>query len=169
MVNFELIKAILPAWVVVPFMFMLISGLLSTVDSNLCAVASLTTDLKVSLKTGVSGKSALSIGSMVLLLIVSILIANIPGLTVTHMFLIYCTFRAATMLPTIFTLLNMRLTGKGIVAGIITALTVGMPTFAYGTIYGLSEYKTAGSLLTVLLSGLVAVVISRRGTGRVRC
>lgn len=46
MVNFELIKAIFPAWVIIPFMFMLISGLLSTVDSNLCAIASLTTDLK---------------------------------------------------------------------------------------------------------------------------
>ena len=47
MVNFELIQALFPAWVIVPFMFMLISGLLSTVDSNLCAIASLTTDLKV--------------------------------------------------------------------------------------------------------------------------
>ena len=46
MVNFELIQALFPAWVIVPFMFMLISGLLSTVDSNLCAIASLTTDLK---------------------------------------------------------------------------------------------------------------------------
>lgn len=46
MVNFELIKAIFPAWVIIPFMFILISGLLSTVDSNLCAIASLTTDLK---------------------------------------------------------------------------------------------------------------------------
>lgn len=35
MVNFELIQALFPAWVIVPFMFMLISGLLSTVDSNL--------------------------------------------------------------------------------------------------------------------------------------
>ena len=44
-VNFELITAIFPKWVTLPFLFMLISGLLSTVDSNLCAIASLTTDI----------------------------------------------------------------------------------------------------------------------------
>ena len=34
MVNFELINRLLPSWVIVPFLFMMLSGLLSTVDSN---------------------------------------------------------------------------------------------------------------------------------------
>ncbi len=160
MVNFELIQAIFPAWVIIPFMFMLISGLLSTVDSNLCATASLTTDLKVVGKLDDMQKKSISKGAMVTLLIVSNLIANIPGLTVTHMFLFYCTFRSATMLPTIFTLKGMRLSPRGIVAGIIAALVVGLPVFAYGTIKNISAYKTAGSLATVLLSGLVAIIAS---------
>lgn len=159
-VNFELIKAILPAWVIIPFMFMLISGLLSTVDSNLCAVASLTTDLKVTSKLGNAEKTMLSKASMVILLLVSILIANIPGLTVTHMFLFYCTFRAATMLPTMLTLMNVKLTAPGVVGGIVASLLVGLPIFAYGTIQGISAYKTAGSLITVLLSGLAAMIVS---------
>ena len=46
-VNFELIQHLFPAWATIPFLFMLVSGLLSTVDSNLCAAASLTTNLKV--------------------------------------------------------------------------------------------------------------------------
>ena len=44
-VNFELISTLFPAWAVIPFLFMIISGLLSTIDSNLCAVSSLTTDI----------------------------------------------------------------------------------------------------------------------------
>ena len=44
-VNFELISTLLPAWATVPFLFMIVSGLLSTIDSNLCAVSSLTTDI----------------------------------------------------------------------------------------------------------------------------
>lgn len=160
-VNFELIQALFPAWVIVPFMFMLISGLLSTVDSNLCAVASLTTDLKVTGKLNNAGKSRLSRASMAILLLVSILIANIPKLTVTHMFLFYCTFRAATMIPTILTLKGVRLTGRGVVAGIVAALAVGLPVFAYGTVFNLSAYKTVGSLITVILSGLTAVAVSR--------
>lgn len=154
-VNFELIKAIFPPWVIVPFMFMLISGLLSTVDSNLCAISSLTTDISKK-KNATIGKIA-----MVALLIVGILIANIRGLTVTHMFLFYCTFRATTMLPTIMTLLKVKLTGTGVTAGIITALVVGLPIFAYGTISGISTYKTVGSLTTVLSAGIVAFVVSK--------
>ena len=88
--------SLLPAWVLVPFLFMVISGLLSTVDSNLCAAASLTTDW-------MTGEGPDSIRAsrrvMLALLAVSILIANIPGLTVTHLFLFYGTLRASTLLP----------------------------------------------------------------------
>lgn len=161
MVNFELIKAIFPAWVIIPFMFMLISGLLSTVDSNLCAIASLTTDLKATARLKDADQIKASKASMIVLLIVGILIANIPGLTVTHMFLFYCTLRATTMLPTMLTLMNVRLTASGVAAGVLTAFLVGLPIFAYGTISNLSAYKTAGSLITVLSSGMVALVISR--------
>ena len=160
-VNFELIKAIFPAWVIVPFMFMLISGLLSTVDSNLCAIASLTTDLKATGRMKDAEKIKLSKLSMVALLAVGILIANIPGLTVTHMFLFYCTLRATTMLPTMLTLMKVKLTAGGVVAGILTAFLVGLPIFAYGTVYGISAYKTAGSLITVLSAGIVAMIVSR--------
>lgn len=165
-VNFELIKAIFPEWVIVPFMFMLISGLLSTVDSNLCAIASLTTDLRISERLGESEKYRLSKGAMMVLLTIGILIANIQGLTVTHMFLFYCTFRAATMLPTMLTLIGVKLTAAGVVSGIVAALTVGLPVFAYGTVYNLSAYKTAGSLITVLLAGIAAIFVSNISKSR---
>lgn len=154
-VNFELISALLPAWAVVPFLFMIVSGLLSTIDSNLCAISSLTTDI-FSRKT--LGKTKFS---MILLLIFGIAVANIPGLTVTHLFLMYGTLRAATLLPTVFTLKGVNLKPLGVVAGIISALIVGLPIFAYGNIRGISVYKTIGSLLTVILSGAVALAVSR--------
>lgn len=155
MVNFELIQSIFPEWIIVPFMFMLISGLLSTVDSNLCAIASLTTDIRK--------ESSVKIPkiAMILLLIVGILVANIPGLTVTHMFLFYGTLRATTMLPTMLTLLKIQLSDTGVVAGIATSFTVGLPIFAYGTLSGQSLYKTLGSILTVLLAGFVGITVSK--------
>lgn len=160
MVNFELIKAIFPAWVIVPFMFMLISGLLSTVDSNLCAIASLTTDLKAAERMNDREKNRMSKAAMIALLACGILIANIPGLTVTHMFLFYCTFRATTMLPTMLTLMGIKLKSAGVVSGIATALLVGLPIFAYGTICGIAAYKTIGSLTTVLSAGIVSLAVS---------
>lgn len=154
--NFEVISEYLPRWCIIPFLFMIVSGLLSTIDSNLCAISSLTTDFQVK-KPMKAAK-----GSMILLLILGCLVANIPGLTVTHLFLFYGTLRAATLLPTIFTLKGMKLTPDAVVNGIKIALIVGLPIFACGNILGISILKTAGSLTTVLLSGILAVAISKR-------
>lgn len=153
-INFELISTLFQSWAAIPFLFMVVSGLLSTIDSNLCAIASLTTDIKTK-KTSTFGKIA-----MICLLLVGIAVANIPGLTVTHLFLMYGTLRAATMLPTIFTLKGVKLTANGVTTGIIFALVVGLPIFAYGNIYGIATYKTAGSLLTVLSAGIIAIIVS---------
>lgn len=155
-INFELINALFPKWAVIPFLFMIISGLLSTVDSNLCAASSLTTDI---FKKKTVGRTK---AAMLLLLGAGIAIANIPGLTVTHLFLMYGTFRASTLLPTVFTLRGIRLAPQGIVAGILLSMAVGLPVFGYGNIQGIAVYKTVGSLLTVILSGAVALAVSRK-------
>lgn len=156
-VNFELITHLFPKWIVLPFLFMLISGLLSTVDSNLCAAASLTSDIKKD--TGLKLPKLAMVG----LLIVGILIANIPGLSVTHLFLFYGTLRATTLLPTVLTLSGKKLSAKGVFTGILASLLVGLPIFAYGTLFNLSLYKTVGCLTSVLLSGIVAIAMTRRG------
>ena len=144
-----------PAWAVVPFLFMVVSGLLSTIDSNLCAVSSLATDI---FKEKTLGKTKLG---MMALLVLGIAVANVPGLTVTHLFLFYGTLRASTLLPTVFTLKGVRITSKGIVIGVVSALVIGLPIFACGTILNSGLYKTLGSLVTVLLSGLAAMTASR--------
>ncbi|MGL5433790.1 MAG: sodium:solute symporter family protein [Lachnospiraceae bacterium] len=156
-VNMEFISYHFPGWVMVPFLFMVISGLLSTVDSNLCAISSLTTDIFK------ESSLDLSRTAMFTLLVVAIAIANIPGLTVTHLFLFYGTLRASTMLPTILTLSKVRLSASGIIIGVMVSLVIGLPIFAFGNLYNLSVYKTIGSLVTVLSSGILAVIISKIG------
>lgn len=160
MVNWEFVMSLLPSWVLVPFLFMIVSGLLSTVDSNLCAAASLTTDWMT--KEGSENIKA-SRAVMLALLGVAIMIANIPGLTVTHLFLFYGTLRASTLLPTVMTLLGKRLSANGVFAGVLVSLCVGLPVFAYGNIAGVAMAKTAGSLIAVLSSGVVALLASRKG------
>lgn len=157
MVNMEFIMSKLPAWVLAPFLMMILSGLLSTVDSNLCAAASMTTDWQTkgdNIKT--------SRRTMLALLGISIAIANIPGLGVTHLFLFYGTLRASTLLPTVLTLLGKKLTANGVFAGVVSALCVGLPIFAVGNLLNHSVLKTVGSLTTVLLSGIVALALSRK-------
>ena len=158
-INFELISTLFPAWAVVPFLFMIISGLLSTIDSNLCAVSSLSTDI---FQKDTMEKTKLS---MILLLAAGIAVANISGLTVTHLFLMYGTLRASTLLPTVLTLKGVRLAPQGIVAGVISAMLIGLPVFGYGNITGIAICKTVGSLLTVILSGAVALAVTRKRGG----
>lgn len=155
MVDFELVQQIFPAWVMLPFLFMLISGLLSTVDSNLCAAASLTNDF--------GGNMKAAKGSMLLVLALAVLIANIPGLTVTGLFLVYGALRSTTMLPTVLTLKGKTLSAGGVFVGILASLVIGMPIFVLGTVTGNSTLKAAGSLCAVLLSGIVSLAMRRRG------
>ena len=74
----------------------------------------------------------------------------------------YGTLRASTLLPTVLTLKGVRLVPRGIVTGVIVAMMIGLPVFGYGNISGIAVYKTTGSLLTVLLSGVVAIVVTRK-------
>lgn len=55
-----------------------------------------------------------------------------------------------------------RLAPQGIVAGVISAMLIGLPVFWYGNIKGIAICKTAGSLLTVILSGAVALAVTRK-------
>lgn len=155
MVNMEFVMANLPAWVLAPFLMMILSGLLSTVDSNLCAAASMTTDWQTK-----GDNITTSRRTMLMLLCVSIAIANIPDLTVTHLFLFYGTLRASTLLPTVLTLLGKKLTANGVFSGVVAALCVGLPIFAVGNLMNHSVLKTIGSLTTVLMSGAVALAVS---------
>ena len=160
MVNFEFAQTLFPEWVIWLFVLMLISGLISTVDSNLCAMPTLINDMrkKYSLKD--------SKLTMILYLIATILIANIPGLTVTTLFLFYGTLRASTMLTTVLTLKGVKLKESGVFYGVIASLFIGVPVFAIGSILGITGMKVAGSLLALLLSGTVALLVSRRDTVR---
>ena len=154
MVNFELVSSLFPEWVMLPFLFMVISGLLSTTDSNLCAVASLTSDF--------GGGMGAAKGSMLALLVLAIAIANIPDLAVTDLFLIYGTLRATTMLPTILSLKGKSLSAGGVTLGIVASLIIGMPIFIIGTVISSAAMKTAGSLCALLLSGAVCLVTAPR-------
>lgn len=159
MVNFEFITHLLPTWVLVPFLFMVLSGLLSTVDSNLCSVASLTTDREKK----ETGKENIKTSRIVMvgLLVLAIAIANVPGLTVTHLFLFYGTLRASTLLPTVMTLFGKKLSARGVYVGVLCSLIVGLPIFAYGSLSGRPLFKTLGSLISMLAAGVVAAVMTK--------
>ena len=150
-VNLEFIQAYLPSWVVTPFLFMIVGGLMSTVDSNASSIAGLASDV---IPNYTVGKSRWAMGVLV---IGAIAVAN-SGVTVPQLFLIYGTIRATTMLPTVMTFMLDGVREKGVFYGIIGSMITGVPTFIYGSINGDWRFKVAGSLLALLVSGSVVLI-----------
>lgn len=152
-VNLELINTFMPSWAGTLFMLIVLSVLLSTVNSNLNSFSSLVVDIKK--KPKIKDFKL----SMVLLTIISIILSNIP-LTIIDFFLIYGTLRATTFSTTVLTLLNVRIHESGVFYGILTSLLVGLPTFIYGKVNNITSIIITGSLGALLLSGIVALIVT---------
>ena len=152
-VSLEFIQGFFPPWFMALFLVMILSGLLSSVDSNLCSVASLASDFRADLK-----KTKVS---MLALLTCGILIANIPGITVTGLFLFYGTLRASTLFVTLLTIFGKRLAAGGVFYGVILSVVVGLPVFAFGSVADIPEIKVIGSILAVGISGTFALIYTK--------
>ncbi len=156
LVNFEFIQTIFPEWVVWLFILMVISGLMSTVDSNLCAIPTLVND--IAKRYSLKGSKI----TMAVFILITALIANIPGMTVTTLFLFYGTLRASTLFTTTLTLQGVKLREAGVFYGVIASLVFGAPVFILGSLLNNTIVKIAGSLLAALLSGTIALIDSKR-------
>ncbi|MFC1736879.1 sodium:solute symporter [Candidatus Hydrogenedentota bacterium] len=173
LVGLEVVQRLLPAWAVVPFTYMLISGLVSTLDSNLCAVASLTGHdfLPQHEKTSDSEQArivAMSRLSMVLLAAAALAIANLPGIKILYLFLFYGTLRASTFLPTVVSLSTDKVRERSMFWGILAAFATGLPIFAFGKFTGRPNLAVVGALCTVLSSGGIVLLDLRKGAERLK-
>lgn len=150
-VNLEYLTTIFPVWVTVPFMLMIVSALFSIVNSHLLAQASLASDLTgdIRVQRWVMGAGA----------VVSLAVANVPGNSVTTMFLLYSTLRSSTFLITALTLGGVRLAHRPVFWGITTALTVGFGGAVWANLVsGAWEWRLAAILFTTLAPVLIAGV-----------
>ena len=141
---------------------LILSGLISTVDSILCAVSSVAGhDIvnRIEEKTG-RHLNSVSIAriTMVIVAILAVCVANIPGITITYLFLVYGTLRSSVMLPTIFAIKGYKMSESGLFYGILASLAVGLPIFAIGNLNGWVPMIVAGSLLTIGLSGAISLL-----------
>ena len=175
LVNVGAVIAFCPRWFLYLFFLMILAGLISTVDSIFCAVSSVAGhDVVMRLTDGktngesvtINGKTFTSIQIarmvMVVVCVLAILVANIPGLTITYLFLFYGTLRSSVMLPTIFAINGKRMTERGIYYGIMASIVVGLPIFAIGNLNGNVAMIVTGSLLTIGLSGAISRLLPQK-------
>ena len=174
--NVGAVIAFCPKWFLYLFFVLILAGLISTVDSIICAVSSVAGhdvsarafnawvkrfEKKEKISWVLEWAAADGVGvarvSMIAVTIVAVLIANIPGLTILYLFLLYGTLRSSVMLPTVFAILGKRMTERGMFYGILTSMLVGLPVFAYGNFTGNILMIVTSSLFTILASGLIAL------------
>ena len=172
--NVGAVMAFCPKWFLYLFFVLILSGLISTVDSIICAVSSVAGHdvvKRLSMNEKWHGRIQKNIFlfilfanevraarfAMIVVTIIAILIANIPGLTILYLFLLYGTLRSSVMLPTVFAILGKRMSERGLFYGILTSMIVGLPLFAYGNFTGNIPMIVFGSLFTILASGIMAV------------
>ena len=150
--NVETIFAAMGTLGVILFFLMTFSALTSILDSKMCSISSIAGhDIaeRYGLQYLTSAKA-----SVIMLTIGALLIANIPGLKILHLFLFYGTLRSATLIPTVCTILGRKLNEARTFYGILAAVTIGLPIFAYGNFNGIPAAIVTGSLLTVLMPAL---------------
>jgi urea-proton symporter len=155
-VNLQVVTTVLPQWAGILFACLLLAGLTSKLDTNLSSISSLAGH-DVAGKATDKSSLRFSRSAMFILVVAGLAIANI-GLRLEYLFLIYGTLRAATLLPTVITLLSRRVSEPAMFWGIWTSLIVGLPMFGYGVVHKILWLSLGGSLFTVLSSGTIVLI-----------
>lgn len=180
--NVSTVVAYAPKWFLYFFFVVILSGLMSTVDSILCALSSIAgQDVLERIKSSKNGKAFMESKTwswmfktdisfarvvMVVVMVLAILVANIPGLKVTYLFLFYGTLRSSVMLPTIFAIRGYKMSERGLFYGILVSLIIGLPVFAIGQLNGNLAMILTGSLFTILASGIIALTLKEKRSGQ---
>lgn len=155
MVGPEAISMLLPSLLVVMFVFMLIAGLSSTLDSALVAGSSLiVVDLLPYFKRpNESEKKALRVTkyAMVFVAVLGTVIALIPGIKILHLFLFWATWRAATMIPSMSFIFNPKLPERWVFVAVAGTLILSTPLFVWGSISGNVHLKVISSVVVVVV------------------
>lgn len=160
-VNLEVAVTLFPTWLLVMFLFLILSALLSTVNAQMIAAASLASDFTRDIERQ---RKVVAVG-----VFVAAAIAIIPGNTILSMFLVYSTLRSAHFFITVTTLLGAVWNRRGVFYGFLVGLLVGFPSAVYGNIIN-SAWQTklialAITTFTPILIAAVWTALSRsRGT-----
>jgi len=161
LVNVGAVLAFAPKWFLYFFMVMILAGLISTVDSIICAVSSIAGHDLFNRFKSLTFTNEVSIAkiSMIIVTIIAISIANIPGLKILHLFLIYGTLRASVMIPTAFAIRGVKMSERGLFYGLLTSMVIGLPIFTYGNFAAKTVLIICGSLFTILASGIISITL----------
>lgn len=193
LIGVVVVGRLLPLWTVFFFVLMLLCALSSTLDSGMCAAASLyTTDImkytkeeqalmlkyekgelmsdKEKLEKHLLDNRRLSAArsTMIWLTIIGFLVTLaiifIPHFQLKQLWWVFNTVAACVMVPTILSLYWERLSAKGVFWGVLVAFFVGLPVFIYSNIIDKPVWIVLSSLFIVIITLAFCLVFPKSRT-----
>lgn len=155
MIGVQTVVTLLPAWSAVLFVIMLLAGLSSTLDSALSAVSVLWA-VDVAKESSVKSARYAMVGIGVLGLLVAYAANAIPSFGLQHLWWIFNTIAACTLVPTLMSLYSNKLSEKRVFWGVLIAFVLGVPLFIYSNILGDPVWIVGSALFVVGVSGLAS-------------
>jgi Na+/proline symporter len=161
MVNVFMIATYLPSWVSLFFVFVVFAGIVSILDSQFSSIASMSGhDIFNKFK----GNSSITFAraGMIVMTIIGVGVACIPGITLLHIFMFFATLRASVWLPSMVAIVKPKLfTEHGIFWGLIFAMILGIPVYVYGTLIKDTSLALTGTVIAIFGSFIFSWMFSQ--------
>jgi Na+/proline symporter len=188
MIGIAVVAKFLPTWAVSAFVFMLLAGLCSTLDSGMLAAASLYAincfkyslaerailekraagialtsadqQLQSELDKKVVKRSRTGmVGITIAGLAVALAVIYIPGFGLKYLWWVFNTIAACVAVPTVLSLYWPRLSSSGVFWGVMTAFMLGIPAFIYGNYTNNVTINVMASVGIILVTALFAFLL----------
>ena len=164
LVSVRVVQHFLPAWTLLGFAVMALCGLSSTLDSAYCAAGSLfSVDIyRRYLNPKANDQQMLNASKfgMLFIAIIGTVIANLPGVKLLWIFMIYGTLAAAAACPAVLSIYWKEVTAKAVSYGVFTALIFGLPLSVYANVTESAHLLVLSSIGTTIIGLVVTYVMS---------
>jgi len=171
LVGFAIVRHLLPASIAVLYLYMLLAGLCSTLDSALSAASSLDALLQKKPWNHDGIKREISLArarrSMVLISGIGLALAYgvecIPGFGLKYFWWFFNSIAACMAVPTVLSLFWSKLSHKGILFGSGFGIVVGLPLVVYSSVTA-NDWLLSGSYVAIVLVSILSCWVTRNDT-----
>lgn len=168
LVGFAIVTHLLPAGVAVLYLYMLLAGLCSTLDSALSAASSLDALLQKKPWDGERLDKEISVSrarrSMIVISVIGLALAygveSIPGFGLKYFWWFFNSIAACMVIPTVLSLFWGRLSAKGILIGSSLGIFAGLPLVIFSSLTA-NDVLLSCSYVAILCGSAVACWFTR--------
>jgi len=163
--NVTVIAEMLSPWALALVVFMLLTALTSILDSQITSVATLIShDVVPKLSKALSEERTIDISRIAVVAVVSLswALVNVPGVNILYFGFLTGCICMTFFVPTLVSLLRPHwIRANSMIAGILLALFVGFPVYAYASLNKMIELSLAGFFACLIISSTVVLLGSK--------